>query len=70
MHSLQSGSAGGEAVRQRDQVNHAVSDALKCKKFVNITGPLRKELEHWRFLATWEGNITLRDRGTDTFSFH
>ena len=42
-------------------MNLAVSRALKSKKFVKITGPLRKELEYWRFLDTWEGHMTWRE---------
>jgi len=43
------------------EMNLAVCRALKCKKCVKITGPLRKELEYWRFLDTWEGHMTWRD---------
>ena len=43
------------------EMNLAVSRALKSKKFVKITGPLRKELEYWRFLDTWEGHMTWRE---------
>ena len=45
------------------EMNLAVSRALKSKKFVKITGPLRKELEYWRFLDTWEGHMTWREEG-------
>ena len=34
------------------EMNFALSRALKSKTFVKITGPLRKELENWRFLDT------------------
>ena len=46
------------------EMNLAVSRALlKSKKFVKITGPLRKELEYWRFLDTWEGHMTWHEEG-------
>ena len=45
------------------EMNLAVSRSLKSKKFVKITGPLRKELEYWPFLDTWEGHMTWREEG-------
>lgn len=45
------------------EMNLAVSRALKSKKFVKITCLLRKELEYWRFLDTWEGHMTWREEG-------
>ena len=56
------GCSSSEAVYKRDE-RLAVSRALKSKKFVKITGPLRKELEYWRFLDTWEGHMTWREEG-------
>ena len=43
------------------EMNLAVSRTLKSKTFVKIAGPLRKELECWRFLDTWEGHMTWRE---------
>ena len=43
------------------EMNLAVSKALKAKNLIRITGPLRRELEHWRFLDTWEGHMTWRE---------
>ena len=44
------------------EMNLAVSKSLKSKKFVKITGSLRKELEYWRFLDTWEDHMTWREK--------
>lgn len=45
------------------EMNLAASRALKSNKSVKITGLLRKELEYWRFLDTWEGHMTWREEG-------
>ncbi|KAI8494118.1 hypothetical protein Bbelb_284650 [Branchiostoma belcheri] len=39
---------------------HAISVAIKRKTDVRITGSVRKELEHWRFLDQWQGHIPWR----------
>lgn len=37
------------------EVNLAISRAVKSSKHVCLTDELREELEHWRFLDSWEG---------------
>ncbi|KAK3753769.1 hypothetical protein QZH41_003888 [Actinostola sp. cb2023] len=43
------------------EMNIALSIALHSKKLVKIAGPLRMEIEYWRFLDTWEGHMTWRE---------
>jgi hypothetical protein len=39
-------------------MNIGLSKALKPKNLVKIVGPLRRGIEHWRFLDAWEGHMT------------
>ena len=37
------------------EVNAAISIGIKNSRDIHITGDLRKEIEHWRFLDHWQG---------------
>ena len=37
------------------EVNAAISQCLRNSRNVKVSGPLREELEHWRFLDGWKG---------------
>lgn len=37
------------------EINNAISYCIKNSKNINLEGNLRKEIEYWRFIDTWEG---------------
>lgn len=39
----------------------AIASATSPQGLVEISGPLREEVEHWRFLDDWEGYVPWRD---------
>ena len=43
------------------EVNRCISKGLKCSRLVQIDSFLRAELEHWKFLDTWEGSMPWRE---------
>ncbi|KAK3106944.1 hypothetical protein FSP39_003582 [Pinctada imbricata] len=43
------------------EVNRCISKGLKNSRLVEIDEYLRAELEHWKFLDTWEGNMPWRE---------
>ena len=43
------------------EVNANISSGIKNSRPVLVTGRLRKELEHWRFLDNWEGSLRWKD---------
>ncbi|KAK3107249.1 hypothetical protein FSP39_010260 [Pinctada imbricata] len=43
------------------EVNRCISKGLKNSRLVQIDEYLRAELEHWKFLDTWEGNMPWRE---------
>lgn len=38
-----------------NEVNLAISKGLHSSRPVNVTGPLRQEIQHWNFLKDWQG---------------
>lgn len=40
-----------------NEINHAISKASRSMRPLIIMDALRKEIEHWRFLNTWEGHL-------------
>ena len=43
------------------EVNSSISKGLKSSKPVSMTRNLREELEHWKFLDSWNGFLPWRD---------
>lgn len=42
------------------EMNQAISQAQKSQRPVQLTGTLRAEIEHWRFLDSWQGQAPWR----------
>ena len=43
-----------------NEINLALSRAVRSSRPVKLSGPLRQELEHWLFLETWNGFLPWR----------
>lgn len=44
-----------------NEMNMAIAQASKRKGFIKIVGPLRAEIEYWRFLDSWNGSMKWLD---------
>ena len=43
-----------------NEINFALSRAVRLSRPVKLSGPFRQELEHWLFLETWNGFLPWR----------
>ena len=52
-----------------NEINLALSRAVRSSRPVKLSGPLRQELEHWLFLETWNGCHFRLFSGSSSFAW-